>query len=68
MSQEWDAGTAVTDVAILTSTAYANDKKVNESGSFDDEKASTSDVEKAGAIAHGDDIVDVKGKSFYLCL
>ncbi|KAF7347040.1 OPT oligopeptide transporter [Mycena venus] len=63
--QELDAGlgTAITDVAILTSAAYAtNDKKqVNESGSFD-EKASVSDMEKGtGFIAEGDDIVDVKG-------
>ncbi|KAF7328409.1 OPT oligopeptide transporter [Mycena venus] len=62
--QELDAGlsTAVSDVAILTSAAYAtNDKKqANESGSFD-EKPSLSDMEKgAGLIAEGD-IVDVKG-------
>ncbi|KAF8148789.1 OPT oligopeptide transporter protein-domain-containing protein [Mycena galopus ATCC 62051] len=62
MPQELDAGTALTDVAILTSTAYANDKKPDESGSFVDEKASFSDTEKGpGAIVDGDDIVDVKG-------
>ncbi|KAJ6577596.1 OPT oligopeptide transporter protein-domain-containing protein [Mycena capillaripes] len=64
MSQELDAGTAVADVAILTSAAYVNnDKKANDSGSFD-EKVSISDLEKSsGAIGidHGDDIVDVKG-------
>ncbi|KAJ6582260.1 OPT oligopeptide transporter protein-domain-containing protein [Mycena capillaripes] len=61
MPQELDAGTAVADVAILTSTAYASpDAKVNESGSFD-EKASV-DMEKgSGPIAQEDDIVDVKG-------
>lgn len=64
-----DAGSAVADVAILTSGTYANatsektEKKATESGSFDDEKVSVSDIEKGpGAIAHGDDIVDVKGK------
>ncbi|KAJ7463681.1 OPT oligopeptide transporter protein-domain-containing protein [Mycena latifolia] len=63
MPQELDAGTAVTDVAILTSGTYANptvEKKG--SGSFDDEKVSISDAEKgSGGIAHGDDILDVKG-------
>ncbi|KAJ6459662.1 OPT oligopeptide transporter [Mycena sanguinolenta] len=61
MPQEFDAGTTVADVAILTSAAYANDKKANENDSFD-EKSSVYDTEKGpGAIAHGDDIVDVKG-------
>ncbi|KAJ7790846.1 OPT oligopeptide transporter [Mycena olivaceomarginata] len=60
MPRELDAG--IDPVAdILPSTAYADDKKANGSGSFD-EKASVSDIEKGtGAIANGDDIVDVKG-------
>ncbi|KAJ7511605.1 OPT oligopeptide transporter [Mycena galericulata] len=63
MAQE--LGTHTPDVGILTSVAYANpttETKANDSGSFEDEKASVSDIEKgSGAIAHGDDIVDVKG-------
>ncbi|KAJ6600951.1 OPT oligopeptide transporter [Mycena vulgaris] len=62
--QELDAGSVVPDVAILTSVAYANPttEKKNASGSFTDEKGSVSDIEKGpGGIAHGDDIVDVKG-------
>ncbi|KAJ6537332.1 OPT oligopeptide transporter [Mycena sp. CBHHK59/15] len=65
MPQELDAGSVLPDVAILTSGTYANPapKVHDEKASFDDAKVSvSSDMEKGtGAIAHGDDIVDVKG-------
>lgn len=62
--QEPDTGNAtLADVAVLTSTAYANHKTATEVS--DSEKASLEDltgIEKGpGSITHGDDIVDPKG-------
>lgn len=65
--QEPDAS-ALADVAVLTSPAYADAKLKHDrdGGSSTDEKASIASVggdhEKGSApVAHGDDIVDAKG-------
>ncbi|CAK5275079.1 unnamed protein product [Mycena citricolor] len=62
--QQIDAAVAqitMPDVAILTSTEYADNRTEKRDSSYD-EKGSVSDVEKgAEPFAHGDDVVDVKG-------